>query len=204
MEAIGTLPGRREKRKLETRARIEDAAYALFKLHGIEETSIEQICARADVARRTFYGHYTNKQVLLQALSHSRVFGTADRMINDIMLQHSSTRDRMSAMLDYMQSNISSYDDIDRRLLLVVPGSVDDETHLRHISMSLQDHFTEFFRLGQTNGDVSAEFSPELQAEMVMGTLNNLMINWAVDKNYPIFQQLKEARRFFEKVICSP
>ena len=57
--------GRREKRKQEIRSRIEEAAYRLFKQQGIEETSIEQICIEADVARRTFYGHYPNKHALL-------------------------------------------------------------------------------------------------------------------------------------------
>ena len=54
MDATESLPGRREKRKQEIRNRIEDAAYDLFRKRGIEETSIEQICVAADVARRTF------------------------------------------------------------------------------------------------------------------------------------------------------
>ena len=52
--------GRRKKRKQEIRSRIEEAAYRLFREQGIEDTSIEQICVEADVARRTFYGHFPN------------------------------------------------------------------------------------------------------------------------------------------------
>ena len=65
MEITEAPPGRREKRKQEIRTRIEDAAYRLFRTQGIEDTSIEQICVEADVARRTFYGHFTNKHALL-------------------------------------------------------------------------------------------------------------------------------------------
>jgi AcrR family transcriptional regulator len=54
MDTVEAPIGRREKRKQEIRTRIEDAAYALFQRQGIEETSIEQICVEADVARRTF------------------------------------------------------------------------------------------------------------------------------------------------------
>ena len=65
MEATA-LPNRREQRKQEIRTRILDAAYALFSAHGVEPTSVEQICIEANVARRTFYGYYGNKQALLQ------------------------------------------------------------------------------------------------------------------------------------------
>ena len=61
MDTIEAPLGRREKRKQEIRQRIEDAAYQLFQQQGIEDTSIEEICVEADVARRTFYGHFTNK-----------------------------------------------------------------------------------------------------------------------------------------------
>jgi len=202
MEVVQIPQGRREKRKQEIRARIEESAYTLFKERGIDETSIEQICVLADVARRTFYGYFPNKAALLRSLSQSRIFGTADRMINEIMSNHSSTKGRMAAMIDYMEENLGSYDEIDRRLILVTPASQDDENPLRDISFSLQDRYADFFRQGQENGDVSTGFSAEIFAEMVAGTLNNIIMNWALDRDYPVTQKLEEARRLFTRVIC--
>ena len=194
-------PSRREKRKQEIRSRIEDAAYELFKRDGIHDVSIEQICLAADVARRTFYGHYPNKQVLLQALSQSRVWGTADKMIERIRETHESTSARMSAMVDYMKQNLSTYRAVDRALILIAPSSFDDKNHLRDVSNSLRDHFTEFFSSGQANGDTTMTYSPELLAQMVMGTINSLMVSWALNPNYPVFERLEEARRLFTDVI---
>ena len=74
MYAAQVPQGRREKRKQEIRARIEEAAYNLFRDQGIEETSIEQICVAADVARRTFYGYFPNKHALLGGLGISRLY----------------------------------------------------------------------------------------------------------------------------------
>ena len=194
-------PSRREKRKQEIRSRIEDAAYELFKRDGIHDVSIEQICLAADVARRTFYGHYPNKQALLQALSQSHVWGTADKMIERIRETHESTSARMSAMVDYMEQNLSTYRAVDRALILIAPSSFDDKNHLRDVSNSLRDHFTEFFSSGQANGDTTMAYSPELLAEMVMGTINSLMVNWALNPDYPVFEKLEEARRLFTDVI---
>lgn len=194
-------PSRREKRKQEIRTRIEDAAYELFKRDGIHDVSIEQVCLAADVARRTFYGHYPNKQVLLQALSQSRVWGTADKMIERIRETHESTSARMSAMVDYMEQNLSTYRAVDRALILIAPSSFDDKNHLRDVSNSLRDHFTEFFSSGQANGDTTMTYSPELLAQMVMGTINSLMVSWALNPDYPVFEKLEEARRLFTDVI---
>lgn len=202
MQLVEAPLSRREKRKQEIRSRIEDGAYTLFKEQGIEDTSVEQICGVADVARRTFYGYFPNKAALLRSLSQSRVFGTADRMVNEIMRDHSSARGRMRAMIDYMEQNLASYDEIDRRLILVQPTSQEEANHLREISFSLQDRYAEFFEQGQLNGDVSEEFSAQIFAEMVAGTLNNIIMNWALDHTYPIKEKLEEARALFTRIIC--
>ena len=203
MEAAETLPGRREKRKQEIRSRIEEAAYRLFQRDSIEEVSIEQICVAADVARRTFYGHVPNKQALLQSLSGSRVWFTADEMMHSIMSQHRDTRGRISAMIDYMEQNISNYSAIDRALILIMPGSLDDDNHLRDVSDSLRDYLANVFKQGQETGDTTTSFSPELLADMVMGTTNTMVVNWAVNPDYPIKSKLEEARRLFDSVISS-
>ncbi len=205
MEATDNLAaplGRREKRKLEIRERIEQAAYKLFKQHGIDEVSIEQICSVADVARRTFYGHYPNKQALLQSLSHSRVWFTADHMLDRLMKQHSDTASQVGAMLNYMENNLAGYGEVDRALILIAPGSLDDDNHLREVSNSLRDYLAEVFREGQEAGDTCRRFSAELLADTVMGTTNTLIVNWAVNPDYPITEKLEEARQLFESLIA--
>jgi AcrR family transcriptional regulator len=201
MEASDSLPGRREKRKQEIRNRIEDAAYDLFRKQGIEDTSIEQICVAADVARRTFYGHYPNKQALLQALSVRRVWFTADELMERLRDEPAGTPGRIAAMIDYMEENLASYSAIDRALILTAPGSLEDDNHLREVSDSLRNYLATLFRQGQKAGDTCAKFSPELLADMVMGTTNTQIVNWAVNPDYPIARRLEEARRLFASVL---
>ena len=201
MNSPAPLPSRREKRKLEIRARIEGAAYDLFKSQGIDDTSIEQICSNADVARRTFYGHYPNKQALLESLSYNRIWGTADELVHDIMENHDAAWDRVSAMIDYMESNMADYEDIDRILMRVSPAAVEDPNHLIDVSNSLQDHLEGFFRIGQAAGDTTKAYSAELLAEMVMGTLNTILASWAADPDYPLLGKLEEARGLFRDIV---
>ena len=195
--------GRREKRKQEIRGRIEEAAYRLFRQQGIEDTSIEQICVEADVARRTFYGHFPNKHSLLGGLGISRLYDQSAPMLKLLMENHSSTRGRLEAMIDYIEANFAGYDDIDLQLILLAPSTFAEDTERqREIGNSAMSSFVQLIAAGVDLGDVRSDFSPEILAAMVVGTLNMLTISWAMNSDYPVFAKLEEARMMFERLIC--
>ena len=203
MEVMEAPMGRREKRKQELQARIEEAAYELFKRNGIEETSIEQICVKADVARRTFYGHFPNKHALMGRMGISRLYSQSEPMLRELMTNHQSTRARLQAMIDYIESNFATYEDIDRQLFLMAPlAFAQDKEQQRIIGMSAIEGFKQLFTAGLEAGDVRTEFSAEILATMVVGTLNTLTISWSMDSSYPVFARLEEARIMFDRLIC--
>ena len=70
----GPVEGTRHDRRREaSRARILEAALELFRTQGLEATTIEQICARADVANRTFFNHFPTRRDMVRALANERV-----------------------------------------------------------------------------------------------------------------------------------
>ncbi len=203
METIDAPLGRREKRKQEIRARIEDAAYSLFQSQGIEETSIEQICQKADVARRTFYGHFPNKHTLLGGLGISRLYSRSETMLRQLMENHHTTRARLEAMIDYIESSFAAMNAIDRQLVLVGPTAfAEDQEQQREIGNSSMASFTRLIQSGVELGDVNTRFSADMLATTVVGTLNMITVSWCLDEDYPVFAKLEEARRLFDKLIC--
>jgi AcrR family transcriptional regulator len=59
--------GLRERKKIKTRAAIREHAMRLFKEHGYNETSVEQIAEAAEVSPSTFFRYFPTKEDVVLA-----------------------------------------------------------------------------------------------------------------------------------------
>ncbi len=59
--------GRRERKRRQTRERIEAAALRLFLERGFEATTIEDITEAADVSKRSFFDYFPSKEEVVAA-----------------------------------------------------------------------------------------------------------------------------------------
>ncbi|NCC79990.1 MAG: TetR/AcrR family transcriptional regulator, partial [Clostridia bacterium] len=55
----------RQKKALETKDKIYDAAMAKFSEKGLERTSIQEICRDAKVSIGSFYNHFNSKEEII-------------------------------------------------------------------------------------------------------------------------------------------
>jgi len=69
----GLEPGLRERKKLQTRRAIHEAALELIDEQGLEATTIDQICAAADVSSRTFFNYFPSKAAALLQLPDTTI-----------------------------------------------------------------------------------------------------------------------------------
>ncbi len=60
---------RHEQRRLRTQQRLLDAAEQVFGQKGYEEASVLDITEAADVSKRTFYLHFSDKEAVIEALA---------------------------------------------------------------------------------------------------------------------------------------
>ena len=59
--------GKRERKRRQTRSRIEHAAIALFLQRGFDQTTIEDITEAADVSKRSFFDYFPSKEDVVSA-----------------------------------------------------------------------------------------------------------------------------------------
>ncbi len=72
-----------DRRTLRTRAALENALLALLEEKNYEAITIQELCNRADVARKTFYEHYDDKHALMWAYSE-RVYDALRATVAEI------------------------------------------------------------------------------------------------------------------------
>jgi AcrR family transcriptional regulator len=63
--------GRRERKRRQTRERIEEAAMSLFLKRGFDGTTIEDITEAADVSKRSFFDYFPSKEEVVFAWQDS-------------------------------------------------------------------------------------------------------------------------------------
>ena len=75
---------RRERKKEETKGRIAEVALELFRRKGVEATTVEEICEKADVAKGTFFNHFPHKEAVFGFLSENWV-EEAERKVAEVL-----------------------------------------------------------------------------------------------------------------------
>jgi AcrR family transcriptional regulator len=68
-----TQPGLRDRKRRETRARLEEAAVTLVLQDGLEHATIEAISDRAGVSARTFFNYFDSKEDAILGLRQTAI-----------------------------------------------------------------------------------------------------------------------------------
>lgn len=94
---------RQQRRGLETRTAILQAAEALFAGEGYEATGVAEICDEAGVSKGAFYHHFPTKEAVFLELLKSWLQGLNIRL-EALGRAEGSVPERISSMTEVMQS----------------------------------------------------------------------------------------------------
>lgn len=195
-------PSRRERRKLEVRARLLAAAESLFDQHGIAATKISEICERADVAQKTFFNHFATKQDLLRALAGSFL----EELLVDVeeaRKRPGSTPERLAAFFACIAENALEAGPMRRELLTEIIHVSQAQRSGSANARALRDAFGALVADGLAAGDISRAHSRETLTDMVLGAFYVLMFNWAHLEGYALRRQALAAARFLGDAMAA-
>ncbi len=96
---IAVKEGRRERKRRQTRERIESAALKLFLERGFDATTIEDITEAADVSKRSFFDYFPSKEEVVAAWQDS----FAGELIDAVLAQP-----RDAAIADVIEAAVNS------------------------------------------------------------------------------------------------
>lgn len=163
---------RRERKKLETRTAILQAAGDLFQSQGIDNTPIDDIAQAADVSRGTLFNYFPNKEALLNELAQEEM-QALEQMMQVELTGIPGALDRVHHILSLLMSDQEPFLRVTRRVLLEnllhpsdIPSPID---RMAQILTSLVEQ-------AQVQGDIRADVPAGVAAQTIIGTY---LIAWA-------------------------
>lgn len=199
--ALAAKPLRRERRKLELRHRIVEAALSLFDERGFAATKVADICERADVVNKTFFNHFPTKQHLLREIAESQI-ATLFADIKVVRERYRTTRERLVAFFERIADNVDTAGPMRRELVTEIIHATESSGDGSVQSRRLQDAFAAIIRDGRVKGDVLADHPIATQADIVLGTFYALMFGWAHASDYPLRRRALAAARLLGDALC--
>jgi AcrR family transcriptional regulator len=122
--------GLRERKKLKTRAAIQEQALRLFREQGYSQTTVEQIAAAAEVSPSTFFRYFPTKEdVVLFDATDTQMLDAFGAQPKDISIVEALRRS-MHAVYDRFSEEEAGRETERQELMLGVP-----ELRMRTISM---------------------------------------------------------------------
>ena len=162
-----------QKRRLETRAKLLSVAEDLIDANGVSALRVEDVVARAGVAKGTFFSHFGDKDGLLAVILGAQVMGHIEDMdAAPAPNTPAEIAQRLSPLLDFISQDRMIFD-----LLLRYSGTTGAEVDevvtqgfLRQISM-----FTAWISQMQAAGTLRRDANPEFLAEGIQAFLNHVL-----------------------------
>jgi AcrR family transcriptional regulator len=162
------------ERRHDTRRRILSAAGKLFRVHGFEETSVDQIVAAANVAKGTFYQYFQRKIDVALAITSKE----QQHLMQKMRTKLASGQSPLTVGSELLQSMGTWFErnrGIARPLLLraLDQPRIESPDSTRAILALI---FTEAQRMGEIRADLPAEWISGL----LVGSIVQIALHWTL------------------------
>lgn len=120
MKTSAAHEGVRERKRRETRQRIIDEATNLVEAHGFDAVTVEDICAAANISRRTFFNYMECKDEAVLGTLPFKLTSTSFEMI-----EHTQSSNVLDLIIDAMEETAVAADPerLARRFAIVSANS---------------------------------------------------------------------------------
>ncbi len=193
--------GLREEKKVEQRRAILNAAMALFRKRGYEQTRVQDIIARLRISEATFFNYFPTKEALLHEFALEEVEQSTVALRAELARDDRSVPDRIRNLMGMWAEGWVS----DRRFNALVATRSrilsGPQGELRDKVLRNYDLFAALFSEGQKRGEIRADVEPIQLAEMLEGIFTliagNWLFEWWKDSTGPLEARLMKAVNVF-------
>jgi AcrR family transcriptional regulator len=163
---------RRERKKDETRARIFKAAVRLFREKGFENTTVDEITERADVAKGTFFNYFPKKESVLGYLTDTQL-ADAEEFASTLLQSPQPVRRKLIALVQRIASVYEEEPELSRyvtRESMRRAYAPKDAVHM-HWHTLFTGLIEQGRQAGELRGDIDASRAVYVLGSVYMGTV---------------------------------
>ena len=190
----------RERKKQETHARVLAAAYDLFEQKGFEATTVDEICAQANVSAKTFFNYFATKQTVVREIAEAFLDELVG-LVEEARKRNGSTAERLAYLFGRAGEEALRAGPRHKELLVeVVRVAQMDDLRPDH-SRRLHAAFQALLEDGAAADDLTPDHDAAFLTEMVVGAFITILLNWQSVEDYPLREHLEEAARFLGRAV---
>ena len=201
-EDSGSSASRVDRRVEEFRAQVLEAAEALFASNGVEATKIDDICAAADVARRTLCNHFPTKAHIVQALSREAVSRLV-ALVDDARDSGRTNRERVRLLFDGLLDRTAGMGPVHRESVGAffhvahgTTGATEDELRLSAAIQTLLE--------AGGSKDLPPGASATTIAELILGAIYSTTLEWIHREDYDLEARTAALGHFIVELFPEP
>ena len=189
-------PGRRERKRAETRERIFRAALALFVERGFAATTVEDITEAADVGKGTFFNYFPSKEHVLAAFPEMQV-GKLKGVVAGLRETRQSIREVMRSLVHKLAEEPGRSPALVRAIL----GANLSSAPVRALVLGHMKRgwaaLGEMYALGQRRGEVRRDVTPLQLAQATHQMFFGTLLLWAIEPSETLRDRLEHAFELF-------
>jgi AcrR family transcriptional regulator len=186
-------PGRPDRRQRRNRTALLEAAVALFQERGVRATKLEEICAAADVAPRTFFNHFESREQLVREIAEQRAERIAT--VFDAEVERPAPfGERLTGLLSAIGAYVAArpaYRELMGEMLAIRADGRSAFVRGRVVG----DAARRFVEGGVTRGEITRRHAPEVLADLLLGALDIALTNWCAGEEYDLESGLDASAR---------
>jgi AcrR family transcriptional regulator len=191
---------RRERRVREVHDRIVGAATELFATHGVESVKVDEICAAADIAQKTFFNHFPTRQHLMREIAEGFLHSLL-ALLEAARREGGTTAQQLERFFALVATEVERGGPMQRSFVMEVIRLVHDTPSNVEQSRRLHAAFGALLRDGVRAGDTTTAYPVPVLSEVVVGTFITLMLNWLGIEGYPFRARATAMGRFLANAL---
>ena len=194
---------KREERKNQIHQRIIAACLNLMGQKSFQQITMKDVCAEAQVARKTLYSYFSSKEEMLDEVSRSVMFDTAIGSFSEALRNHQGTRERLTEAFARVSAPTDAYSEhMDVFIQLIQNLTMRISANSGQLSV-LHQAVYDFFAACLENSDTKDEIDIRILSDLTVNTMVGIILSWVSDQEYPARERFIDLKNHIAKLILT-